>query len=111
MMKTEDFEKLCIEFEEKEAELRALKGKEYATDDVLSAIYKISLFTGIPASKVCMVLLLKHIQGLSKAVSENNVKSWCWEANGVEGLKQRIADARNYLLLLAAYLEDSSIDK
>ena len=36
-MNIKDFEKLCTEFEKKEAELRSVKGKEYATDDVLAA--------------------------------------------------------------------------
>jgi len=113
-MNIKDFEKLCTEFEKKEAELRSVKGKEYATDDVLATIYKIAWFSGLPASKVCMILLLKHIQSLSKAVSEGNIESWYWEVGGIEGLKQRIADARNYLLLLAACLEESidlSVDK
>lgn len=113
-MKVKEFEKLCTEFEKKEAELRAVKGKEYATDDVLAAIYKMAWFSGLPASKVCIILLLKHIQSLSKAVSEGNIESWYWEIGGIEGLKQRIADARNYLLLLAACLEESidlSVDK
>ncbi len=106
MINIENFGKLCAEFERKEAELRSVKGEEYATDDALMTIYKIANFSGVPAGKVCIILLLKHIQSLSKAVSENTTGLWCWENNGREGLKQRIADARNYLLLLAACLED-----
>jgi len=51
-----------------------------------------------------MAYRLKHIQSISHAVrTEYN---WCWQTEqGHEGLKQRIADARNYLLLLAACLE------
>jgi len=108
MMNIKDFEKLCIEFEKKEAELRSVKGKEYATDDVLAAICKIANFIKEPPEKVCMILLLKHIQSLSKAVSEDTTCMWFWEHDGREGLKQRIADARNYLLLLAACLDEKS---
>ena len=35
---------------------------------------------------------------------------WCWETEEGEGLKQRIADARNYLQLLAACLEEESVE-
>ena len=45
---------------------------------------KIAWFSGLPASKVCMILLLKHIQSLSKAVSEGNIESWYWEVGGIE---------------------------
>ena len=69
-MNIKDFEKLCTEFEKSEAELRSVGGKEYATDDVLAAICKIANFIKEPPEKVCMILLLKHIQSLSKAVSK-----------------------------------------
>lgn len=36
---------------------------------------------------------------------ETGKYDWDWETDGGEGLKQRIVDARNYLLLLAACLE------
>jgi len=76
----------------------------------LAAICKIANFIKEPPEKVCMILLLKHIQSLSKAVSEDTtcICMWFWEHDGREGLKQRIADARNYLLLLAACLDEKS---
>ena len=50
--------------------------------------------------------ILEHMQSITLAVRDGKY-SWTWETEGGEGFKQRIADARNYLLLLAACLEES----
>jgi hypothetical protein len=50
---------------------------------------------------------MKHVQSIALAVRTGKY-AWAWETEGGEGLKQRIADARNYLLLLAACLEAGS---
>ena len=100
------FEQLVKEFQEQEALIMSHKGDEYAAnEDRLQNFREVAQLIGQKPSVVALAYLLKHIQSISHAVrTEYN---WCWQTEqGHEGLKQRIADARNYLLLLAACLEE-----
>ena len=100
------FEQLVKEFQEQEALIMSHKGDEYAAnEDRLQNFREVAQLIGQKPSVVALTYLLKHIQSISHAVrTEYN---WCWQTEqGHEGLKQRIADARNYLLLLAACLEE-----
>ena len=100
------FENLVKEFQEQEALIMSHKGDEYAAnEDRLQNFREVAQLIGQKPSVVALTYLLKHIQSISHAVrTEYN---WCWQTEqGYEGLKQRIADARNYLLLLAACLEE-----
>lgn len=93
----------------KESELLDIKGGEYGADfDRLLNFKEIGDFLDMRATEVCLVLLLKHIQSITLAVKSGNYHfRWYWnDTNNNDGLKQRIADARNYLLLLAACIED-----
>lgn len=93
----------------KESELLDIKGGEYGADfDRLLNFKEIGDFLDMRATEVCLVLLLKHIQSITLAIKSGNYHSrWYWkDEKGNEGLKQKIADARNYLLLLAACIED-----
>jgi len=108
-MTNQEFENLLEEFFGKEAELRDIKGKEYGDSyDRLLNFKEIAKFTGLNEADVCLLYLLKHIQSITLAIKDDKYrKKWYWQdENGNEGLKQRIADARNYLLLLAACIEE-----
>jgi len=108
-MNNQSFESLREEFLSKESELLEVKGVEYGADfDRLLNFKEISDLVDMKATEVCLVLLLKHIQSITLAIKSGNYHNrWHWkDEKGNEGLKQKIADARNYLLLLAACIED-----
>lgn len=112
-MNNEQFENLREEFLSKEAQLLEFKGREYGADfDRLLNFKEISALTNMKSVDVCLLYMLKHIQSLVLAIKSRNYQSkWYWSNNGNEGLKQRIADARNYLLLLAACIEEELKEK
>lgn len=104
----ERFERLCHEFAERELAIMDWKNAEYAKqEDKLQNFREIAQFEGRPMSHIAMSYMLKHIQAVKKQVYGNSYK-WEWETPSGEGLKQRIADIRNYCLLLAACLEEES---
>jgi len=103
------FSEICEEFISKEQEILNWKRKEYSSqDDRLQNFREIAALTGTSMPQVALTYLLKHIQSIKNAVMTGNV-DWCWEGEGGEGMKQRIADSRNYLLLLAACLDEEAI--
>ena len=109
-MTPDQFENLRDEFLVCEARILDWKRDEYSPDeDRLQNFREVAEFSGRQMSEVALIWLLKHIQSISLAVQSKKY-AWTWETNrGGEGLKQRIADARNYLLLLAACLEEETI--
>ncbi len=107
-MTPERFESLQEEFVAHEARILNWKRGEYSpNEDRLQNFREVAALTGLRLSEVALIWLLKHIQSISPAV-RNGKYSWTWETERGEGLKQRIADARNYLLLLAACLEEEN---
>ena len=103
------FSEICEEFISKEQEILNWKRKEYSPqDDRLQNFREIAALTGTSMPQVALTYLLKHIQSIKNAVMTGNV-DWCWEGEGGEGMKQRIADSRNYLLLLAACLDEEAV--
>lgn len=102
------FEELREEFLEHEARILDWKRGEYSpNEDRLQNFREVAALTGLRMSEMALIWLLKHIQSIALAVRTGNY-AWAWTTEGGEGLKQRIADARNYLLLLAACLEEES---
>jgi hypothetical protein len=100
------FENLVKEFQQQEALIMSHKGDEYAAnEDRLQNFREVAGFLDQRLAEVALSYLLKHIQSIALAVRTEKY-AWAWEKEGGEGLKQRIADARNYLLLLAACLEE-----
>lgn len=100
------FNALCGEFSDKEREIMDWKNAEYARqEDKLLNFREIALFEGRSMSHIALSYLLKHVQAVKKQVRENSF-AWAWETEGGEGLKQRIADIRNYMLLLAACIDE-----
>ena len=116
-MLPEKFEKLCSEFMEAESQLLNWKAGEYSDGiDRLQNFREIADFMGnkpvvITPAIVALIYKLKHIQSIKNAVVSGKV-SCCWENEGKEGILQRLADDRNYGLLLAACIsEESEEDK
>lgn len=108
------FQELFNEFLEHEMELLNVKRGEYTEDgeaDSLQNFRQVAAFEGRSPEEVCLTYIIKHMQSLQRAVSTGDYDySWWQECQGVEGIKQRIADIRNYLLLLAAILDDKEGD-
>jgi len=102
----EDFDEVIEEFHEATVDILSSKGDEYATDDDrLMNFRTVGDMAGMDPEEVTVTYLLKHVQRLSKAVREDDYE-WAWRHDdGSEALKQRVADAINYLLLLALALE------
>lgn len=108
------FEELHAELVVHERELLSLKRGEYteADEDCISNFRQLADFEGRSPEEVCLTLTIKHIQSIQRAISTGAYSfSWWNEKTGSEGLKQRIADARNYLALLAAVLDDKEMKK
>lgn len=108
-MTPDQFEILRDEFLVHEARILDWKRNEYSPDeDRLQNFREVAEFSGRQMSEVALIWLLKHIQSISLAVQSKKY-AWTWQTESGEGLKQRIADARNYLLLLAACLDEETI--
>ena len=104
----ERFESLRDDFLIHEARIIDHKRGEYSSgNDRLQNFREVAEFMGQRPSEVALAYLLKHIQSIVLAVRTGKY-SWSWHTDHGEGLKQRIADARNYLLLLAACLEEEN---
>lgn len=102
----EQFENLREEFMVHEARLLDWKRNEYASsEDRLQNFREVAGFLGQRPAEVALLYLMKHIQSIAQAVRTGSY-AWAWETDGGEGLKQRVADARNYMLLLAACLDE-----
>jgi hypothetical protein len=101
------FEEVYKDFEEHERALLISKRSEYAMNsDVLSNFKATALSCGMEPEEVCVVLMMKHTQAICKMARDKSVRL-SWGGNGaIEGTSQRISDARNYLLLLAALIDE-----
>lgn len=108
----ERFAALVEEFSKFEQQILNYKGTEYADDtDRLENFHQQALIQGTRPSMIALTYLLKHVLSIAKAVRTGN-QPWVWTTeNGAEGLKQRFVDARNYLLLLAACLDEEVSNK
>jgi hypothetical protein len=109
-MTPQQFENLRDEFLTHEARIMDWKRREYSTKaDRLQNFREVAAFVGQKQSEVALTYLMKYIQSIALAVQTGNY-AWDWNTEGGEGLKQRFADARNYLLLLAACLQEEYED-
>ena len=99
MMTKEWFDILRDEFLEKEAKILYWKQGEYSSgDDALQNFREVAAFMGLKPSEVVIIYLMKH-QHFSG--SSTGQYAWIGTPKKERGLKQRIVDARNYLLFLA----------
>ena len=95
------------EFRELEDEILNSKRKEYAsTSDRLENFRFVAKAEKRTPTKVALTYLMKHIQSIASQVTSGKYDWSVKTATGSEGLKQRIADAVNYLHLLAACIEE-----
>lgn len=105
---SKQFEELAREFLATEEQLLCWKAEEYADSwDRLKNFRQVAAWFGQRPAKVALCYLMKHMQSISLAVGSGK-NNWVWQTDEGEGLKQRIADARNYLLLLAACLDEEA---
>lgn len=107
MYTPERFAALVAEFRAREEKLLGSKGGEYgSSQDRLENFHWQAQAEGRRPEEIAVSHLLKHIHAILKAVGEGRY-AWAWEVEGREGLKQRFADARNYLLLVAACIDEA----
>lgn len=108
MYSIKQFEALRNEFLIKEELLTCSKEKEYTAGDRdrLVNLREIAVLEGRTPAQVAMTLLLNQLQRINMAVKTGQY-DWTWRtSDGREGLKQKIADARVYLHLLAACFDE-----
>lgn len=111
-MNQEEFKDLCNEMNAKEQALLGFKRGEYVKSDrdVLINFKQVATMMQQSPEQVCMTYLLKHIQSISMAVNHDSQMEFEWKReDGSEGLAQRFADARNYLVLLAALIQEGDV--
>ena len=107
-MTPERFEALREEFLTHEAgDLDGKRGEYSPNVDVLGFYREVSELRRTPAEVALAYTSLMLIQEIVRAVKTGKY-AWAWETEDGEGLKQCIADARNFLLLLAACLEEEN---
>lgn len=100
------FQMMKKAFDDHENMLLGVKRSEYANDvDALTNFKEASMMAGLSPKHYCLSLTMKHIHAIRKAVLDDKY-TWCWNNEWGEGMKQRIADARNFLILLAALMEE-----
>lgn len=110
-MDRETFEELYKEFEDMERNLLLTKRKEYAVDEDCLSNFKVTAeLLGVSPEEVCCVFLLKHVQSVAMAAKRSDTRLSWGGTGSVEGFSQRISDARNYLILLAALIKEREND-
>jgi len=108
----EQFKELAKEIQSHETAIMEQKAREYTDGaDKLYQFRQVAGWMDMDPAKVAMIYLLKHIQSIASAV-ETGIYNWCWrDKDGNEGMKERIVDARNLLLLVAACMDEESTVK
>jgi len=106
-MRREEFEQIYKDFEEHERSLLISKRSEYAMDEDCLSNFKVTAeATGMTPEEVCVVLMMKHAQAICKMAKDKSVRLGWGGTGAIEGTSQRISDARNYLILLAALMAE-----
>jgi hypothetical protein len=106
-MDLKTFDNLYNMFEGAERDLLLTKRSEYAADvDVLINFKVTAKQLGMTPEAVCLVFMMKHIQAIAKAAMKPDTRLGWGGTGATEGFSQRISDARNYLILLAALIEE-----
>jgi hypothetical protein len=102
-----EFEGLMKSMVDRETKLLLQKRKEYAgDDDVLVNFKQIAPILGCEPEDVAVMYLMKHIQSVCHGAKRGDPLVWA-NTDGSEGILQKITDARNYLLLLAAIISEN----
>lgn len=100
-MNTKTFYKLLKKMNDEEVKIMVGKGKEYtmSSDDKLKNFKEVGKMLGLPPLKVASAYWLKHVFSIINYVKTGKITS-------DEPIKGRFADARNYLALMYAIIED-----
>lgn len=107
----ERFAELCYEFDGHEDDIAAVKSGQYASEaDRIKNFREMAAFRrGVTIQEIIFDQLLKHIQAIKQAIETGGPDSeeWVWQKeDGGEGFKQKFADARLLLMLLAGSIEE-----
>ena len=111
-MKQSELDLIVNEFIDHSAKLLVSKGTEYAqsTGDRLTNFKEVARFLNKTPEEVALVYLMKHVQSIQNGIEKGDF-DWRWQKDdGSEAFKSRFADAINYLLLLAAIIEEARVD-
>jgi hypothetical protein len=107
-MNAERFSIIYNDLESKERELIMRKRSEYAPDvDVLANFKQTAAILHIEPEDVCAVFMMKHVQAVVNGARNPETRLEFGDAQR-EGFAQRISDARNYLMLMAALVDERS---
>lgn len=101
-MKRPEFEELIGKYLEAEMALMTSKGKEYTREapDVLANFKRIGRELKLPMEQVWAVYFHKHIDAIMNYASNGG------KIHSDEPIQKRIQDARNYLMLFGAMVEE-----
>ena len=99
-MTHEEYDVMYKKMYEEECSIHKTKGKEYSTDaDRLANFKKLAEETGVSDVCVCWIFLKKHLDSIASFVRTGKEFS-------EESIYSRIKDARIYLALMRALIED-----
>ena len=99
-MDIKEFEKTLDVLVDKEFDLLVTKGKEYSgTQDRLANFKNLAIDLGLLPQQILWVYLKKHLDSICSYIREGKTFS-------TESIQGRIMDARNYLALLYAMIQE-----
>lgn len=105
----EDFNKLC-------EEILTAKGESYAREDMaadrLGNFKRTAAYVGCDPLQVAFVFFMKHIDSLSKwitEVSRLDVLQHAPSSSGGESVMSRMADIRNYIDIIEAIADERAL--
>ena len=110
MMKKEKFEEIIAGYHKREQALLQSKATDYAAEeDRLLNFNQVAELLDCSPEYVACVFWLKHVQSIMNIVRKGiSPDVWCYvKEDGSEGLKQKLLDARNYIPLIHACIEQS----
>jgi len=107
-MDEKEFLKMMNEMEEEEHSILGTKGMEYTQGDLrhdrLANFFRLGNELRIDPKIICWIYLKKHLDSIVCYIKEGKEFS-------SETIKGRVNDARNYLLILYAIIEQQKSDK
>jgi len=100
-MTQKQFYQLFDQLFKEERQLMQDKGTEYtiSSDDKLENFKSVAKRNGLEPLQVCKIYLDKHLDSISNFVKRRRTFSG-------ESIRGRVKDARNYLILLLALIEE-----
>lgn len=91
---------------ETELSIMASKSKQYSSgQNPFQNFEEVADFLEADPLDIALIYMMKHIQAIALAIRTGKIE-WCWvNEKGEEGLKQRFADARNYIMILGNMID------